>query len=563
MMMKFKLKMERRYKVSKLLIIISLVMLGSIWSYGQEEKYDTLNTSTTYEIDIQLDSADRNYQPAKVKKQSAVEEKELKYHAQDYKLKVGRLNPRIPIYPIRAQKPENLNGGVLKLGFGNYITPYVEVILNNTRDKNNSYGLHLLHHSSQNGLIDKENSGLSTNKIEFYGTNFTAKRYDLSGRLSYDRKGLRFYGYPDSLSGVLLGDIKRVVNSGVVDLKLKSKGNEKLQYSFGLGYDVLGDNYKMSENTVRSLVNIKYDLDSNSHIVFENKNYIGNVKDSLANTSRTYFGLKPYYSFYNPEKRMRTNIGINAVIENDSLSKKSVHVYPYVLLDYLLIKPPSLRVFIGMNGDMERNSLKGLFASNPYMSPVVNVTNANKTISFFAGLSTTLKKYFTVRLEGGFSNYKNQYFFVNNRLKQSEFISQVDTGNVTKSYLIGQLKYERKKINAGFGFEYNQWGTGSVRKAYHRPALQSDLFIRYQLNKKLKLGLNTYLYSGIKAYDIGDVKDVILPAYTDLSLNAVYQQNKKLSFWLEVNNIFAQQNQRYLYYPSQGVNALLGLTYKM
>lgn len=545
-------------------IILGLVAMCFVFNtFAQDNEPTQLVTDTDYETVIELDSAKRNYEPAKAVKVPVENEAEQAYEAKDYSISVNKLQPRIPIYPIKGADPKQLNGGLVKIGFGNYVSPYLEVFVNNTKDKKKSIGARVKHFSSQNGPIDKQNSGQSDTEVELLGGYYGAKKVNLFGDINFDRTGVRFYGYNDSLEDVQISDVRRVFNQFDINTKLESKTKGNLNYKANLGFNTISDNYDVSENTFNVKAEVKYDLDEFSHVYVETDNYFGGVKDSLNSTGRTYIGVHPYYSFYNPEKRLRTNIGARIVAENDSLSKKGFHVYPHIELDYLLVKPVALRAYAGLTGDMERNSVSKLVAENPFINPALRFANTNKTIAFYAGVTSTLKKYFTVKVEGGYENYKNQYFYVNNTLDQSKFDLAIDSNNVTRAYFDVDLKYQKKRLVAGAGVELNSWGVSAVAEAYHRPSFISEVYANYKLNKKLTLGVRTETQGGIKVFDVENNSNKTLPFIADLNLNAVYKHNDKVSFWLDTNNLLFKEYQKYLYYPSKGLNFLVGFTYKI
>ena len=91
-----------------------------------------------------------------------------------------------------------LYNGLVKLGFGNYTTPYAEAWYNHLRSKEYAYGLRIKHLSSQTNLEDYGFGGFSDNEVGLYGKKFL-KEHTLSGNFDYARNVVHFYGYDTAL----------------------------------------------------------------------------------------------------------------------------------------------------------------------------------------------------------------------------------------------------------------------------------------------------------------------------------------------------------------------------
>ena len=98
--------------------------------------------------------------------------------------------------------------------------------------------------------------------------------------------------------------------------------------------------------------------------------------------------------------------------------------------------------------------------------------------------------------------------------------------------------------------------------AWHRPTSQINIYSTYNLKNKIFFNVNFYYIGGIKARNfISKKEDVTLDAALDLSLKTEYKVSNSFSGFLEINNIIGKKYQLLQYYPSKGINLLLGLTY--
>jgi hypothetical protein len=57
------------------------------------------------------------------------------------------------------------------------------------------------------------------------------------------------------------------------------------------------------------------------------------------------------------------------------------------------------------------------------------------------------------------------------------------------------------------------------------------------------------------------IKSEVMKSVFDFNIGCEYRWNKRLSFFLDLNNFAAQRNYFYYNYPSERINFLLGVKY--
>ena len=95
------------------------------------------------------------------------------------------------VIPIDAAKMQNeplakLYRSLLKIGMGNYTTPYGEFWINSLRTRDVAYGVHFKHLSSSSQLKEVGYSGYSDNEGEIFAKKFY-KKHTLVGEFNYKR----------------------------------------------------------------------------------------------------------------------------------------------------------------------------------------------------------------------------------------------------------------------------------------------------------------------------------------------------------------------------------------
>ena len=156
--------------------------------------------------------------------------------------------------PLQAAdlKPEPLaplDNGWVKLGFGNYLSPYIEANYHNLRSKDYSLGAFARHHSAHgkinNSIDQKVYAGYNDNDIRLYGKKFLTKS-TLFSNISFASREDYFYGVNPSLIDV-------------VDIPLIRTDMEKQRYNvFGINAGVNSNNTGKNELNYDFMLDYRY-----------------------------------------------------------------------------------------------------------------------------------------------------------------------------------------------------------------------------------------------------------------------------------------------------------------
>ncbi|RYF63175.1 MAG: TonB-dependent receptor, partial [Cytophagaceae bacterium] len=126
----------------------------------------------------------------------------------------------------------------------------------------------------------------------------------------------------------------------------------------------------------------------------------------------------------------------------------------------------------------------------------------------------------------------------------------------------GQLAYARKdKFRSSLKADYFNYSLDRLEQAWGRPQVAATWSNSYSLDKKLFITADLYFYQGIKNKNpTSGVVYTLKPIY-DANVKIDYFLGKQISAFVSLNNIFGQNYQRYLYYQTQGLNFLGGISY--
>ncbi len=550
--------------MNRLLIIISLLITSVCYS-----QTDTTDGWTIgWDNEISIDTAQRNFVPAKEPTKLTVDPVKQSYELQEYPVRMKRLRPQMPIYRIINPKPPKPLRSYVSLGLGNYMSSSLEAGWVNDNTSKSLMGALLDYEGSLNGPVDKRNSGQSDLSLDLFTTQYL-KSYTFTGTLGYHRLGYGLYGYDTILTTPERQAISRSyqVFRGAGQLN-SADTNAIIQTGAGLDAYYLSGNRGQSELNVTLDGQLDYLIDSYNRFGIKTNNYFSTVSDSSYANDRYLIELSPYYSYFKKESRLRMNLGFKVIIENDTLAGMGgTHVYPDATFDLTLLRPPGLRVYGGITGGIQQNHLLGFAKEVGFLNSRQQIQNSNELLTIQLGAKTTFLKRFTFDAGVSHSSIQNMRLYKDDISMYNSFSAIYDTVTSTKLSFYGELIYNYGDQSM-FGLEvkFDNYEMGSISHAYYRPSTQVILTGQHQISDRVNVGLDLFYIDGLWGYGIADdlsLADVSLDPIVDLSLNAEFKLNKRWFAWTNVNNVFNKQYSYYLQYPTKGTNFLIGLNYSL
>ncbi len=542
-------------------LTILLLMLGASASFAQDEGRLAGSMEIVKNAKIELPAANRHFEKINnVQPVPPSSTAPLEYTAQEIELLLPRLDTKVKIVTIKNEDLNKLYGDYIKIGFGNYTSPYLEAFFNNKRNEKATYGLHLKHFSSKNGPV--KNSGMSENQVDLYGK-YIGKTTILRGSIGYLRNRHNFYGYDQFREPSAGGDsLKQVFNTFVVSAGLENKNKQaKFNYNTDLNYYNFSSYTGAKEGEILWNLKSDYWLASDKSILVEAGVSSARRTDS-SSISRTLVSVKPAL-LYKVNDKFRVTGGINLAYSNDTITDyPKFHLYPRLNAEYNLAENKVI-AFAGLDGDMQKNTLRTLSRENPFLEPDVPLFHTNKTLDLYGGIKGGLKGGVTYQIKVSTANYKYLYFFNNALTDTSRFTVLYNKNTVNILNLGGELGYEvsrsfRLGLAAGY-FKYTMSDT--ITSAWHRPDFTGSVLATYNLNQKVYFNADFYYLGGLKGKNYLSGQEINLKGIADLNFKIDYLFSRSFSAFIEVNNILSQKYQRYLYYSNKGINVLAGLTY--
>ena len=562
--------MNRKLKSAGIVILCGFGFLSSLGVAAQDTKpgWNEPNKLEDAEIVVEknrvneLPEANRNYEkfritPAEKKSEAVV------YRFADYKLTDLKLNLPIRVLTIKPEELTKLYGNYVKLGLGNYGTPYFKGYFHNKRSNELAYGAEVSHVSSSKGPV--ENSGVSNSAINLHGEQYSGE-VTLGGRLNYGYDRYNFYGYNHAIEKVDLDTIKQTFNRLGAELYFNNKlGKSPLQFRGSLGYDYVKDNYQARESNFKVNLGGGYALNETAAFNVDGDFSYISFKDA-GSVGRTYFRLKPAY--VKKADLFQVTLGATIGYTNDTINTaRSFNFYPNVRLAYELVDD-QIQVFGGVDGDLERTTYNRLTQENPYLNQNVAVADVNKVLEFYGGLTGNLSPAVKFTAQVALQSFRNLYFFNNSPSDSAKFDIVYDNGTTSVLNFSGDLSYNQsERLRLGIKADYNRYTLDELTKPFHRPATQMNLYGSYNLNDKIFLHSELYYISstfgeivrGSESFPYRVLKET--DDIVDLNLKVDYRFSDKFSTFVMANNILGKKYQRYVNYPTKGLQAIIGLSY--
>jgi len=203
--------------------------------------------------------------------------------------------------------------------------------------------------------------------------------------------------------------------------------------------------------------------------------------------------------------------------------------------------------------------------------------NSNQKHNIYLGVRGTLSKKISFNTSASKISTENEYFYVKrpteNLIQSKAFYLTYD--KVDELSFKGELVYRLDdKIKVYALGEYFNYETRNEEEAWHRPELKVSASGEYNLKDKLIARLDLFYWGEQYAQrvteittnqnlDILDRKygvETLAPIF-DVNLGFEYRYTKKLSAFIQFNNIGGINYEKYQDYPLQGFNVFGGLTY--
>ena len=493
---------------------------------------------------------------------------------------------------VDKEKKEKLYKNYATLGMGNYLNTNAELFITHDISKSIYVGGMLRHLASYQDVKNTElNSTFSTTTADMtYGSRDKDLYYNID--LGYKNQASKWYGLPlkyvafDETTVNLIAE-KQSFNTiqlgGRFGMRDAFLNNASLLFkNFSDAFGSSENRFYIKPETSLEVFRKKVNLDLVVDYIggkFE-RNYISNdaSKYSIIN-----FGASPSVLFQEDDYSIQ--LGASVFFNTEKQNSNSVSTllfYPNIKASYKLV-PEILTAYAGAEGALNQNSYADFVDVNPFVSPTLNITTTNQKYDAYIGLKGKLSNAVSFNLRASYKNEEDKVLFKNNAFNSSntntEGYAYGNSFNVAYDDVktitgFAELNADfSKNVSFGISGSYNNYTVDKQQEAWNLPALQ--------LASTFDLTINEKWYAGAKVFFVGERKDqvaiatdalvfppiyntetITLDSFFDLNAHIGYKYNDRLTAFLKGNNLASQNYQRWVNFPVQSINIMIGANYK-
>ncbi len=491
---------------------------------------------------------------------------------------------------VDKEAKEKFYNNYATLAIGNYGTLNAELFVNQELKNNDYVGGMFRHFSSQGGInnIKLDDWFYDTALDLTYGANLDKMSWNID--LGYQNQAYNWYGLPMDFGSTLTpGDRNNLIGS--IDSKHTYSGislGGKLDFNEGafkemtMKFNHFSDNFGSSENRFLLKPTIQFDVAEQfvkTNITIDHvsgtfdKNY-KNTNTEKLKYGFTNLGISP--SFNINENGWDVKLGASFFYSIDKLGNDNKFlIYPNVSVAYPVVE--DLMIFYaGAEGSLEQNSYMDFVKDNPFLSPTLNIAPTDKQYEIFAGLKGKLASSVSYNLRGSYNNERNKAMFRSNDYTEVNANQDYAFGNsfqvvyddVRTFRFSGDLKADfSENVSFGIGGTFSSYKNTVEQEAWNLPAVE--------INSSIDFNITPKWYAGVKFFYVGKRKDlqsnldvtpltfpVTLGSYFDLNSHVGFKYNSQLTAFLKLNNMTNKSYQKWLNYPVQGFQVMIGGNYK-
>lgn len=536
-----------------LLSVFTLILFASTSVKAQQGQLEEAEIVIRKDRRITLPPATRNFEKIPQLPVSTTDTKQ-QYSFQTFPYKLSPLDPAFRTVNYQGnQRLTNLTSNFLKVGYGNYGTPYMEGYVGSKRHESYLFNLYVRHLSSNKGPVFDENSGEGRTEAAI-GAKYFSNVNKVSGSMNYTSQKVHFYGY-DPVLDIEAGDIEQKFTRFSTNVLIENANKEQnFDYHFKTDWVFFKDSFEAREN--------KFNFDLGGfYIVDEDLRF--NI-DLLATLSKRQDNQEDNRSYLNFRPRViyRTNgftfnAGFN--FAGDNGANKGMGIYPVIKADYALSS--GFRIYAGYEGDIEFNSVESSINENPFLEADFDLRNTEKASDFSAGLDFQLFEGFNISSGVSYASLNNIQFFTNSISDSTRFEILYDGDKTDRLDVFGAVNFEKTgKVRGSLRFDFFNYSLATLAEAWHKPNFKAAFNSTVFPIAKLAITTDLYYLGGLKALngettEVFDLDDII-----DLNLGGRYEVNDRIGVFLQLNNLFGKEYERYLNYPSRGIQFLGGLS---
>jgi hypothetical protein len=537
----------------KSLFVFGILIMGfAFCSHGQDTtKRKTINITSTFKP-VLRDAVKINFNAAPPVADTA--KPRLNYNIPSQYLFLN-YQPSA-LNPVAFQMDSMLswrNDNYIKVGIGNVHQPYVKAGFSFGNGKTTFFNVFADGYNSKGSIPYQKNYFTG---VGLAGTVKTANNLEWSGRLGFKSDGYYLYGYqPDTLKFDKT-DLQQRFQTFEGKLELRNS----VPTEFGLTYDpsihvaVFSDNHSPQASEAKTVLNLPLRKAIGKQFAFDlglTANLTNYRLNSVSTINNNLYYVSPALSY------KTSNLFLKAEV-TPSWDNKDFHLLPNFRAD-ITTNDQRFTFQVGWIGYYEKGSYQRFESLNPWLAQPNSLVN-NRVQEFFGGFKGSLNNHFSYSAKIGFAEYWNMPLFVNDSIDGKTFIIRYDHLQALKMH--GEIGYTQgEQFSATATLTINQYtNLHGQPKAWGLLPMEFTTVLKWQVFKDLWVKGDLWAFDGA-AYLGRDGQPHTGNRGFDVNAGIEFRIARQLNLWLQMNNIFNDNYERWHQYQVYGFNILGGVIF--
>ncbi len=495
--------------------------------------------------------------------QASVKKKNANYLSMNLPMDIENAFQAMSAKSQLALEP-NVNPVFVELGYGNYFNSYGNLVVPIIQKSKTELGLNALHNASMGYRKFSEtntslqfhqdfdrfhlgaHAGLSYRFWNYYGCSFDVSADSLAQISNPNDLSLRYFNGGVALSSKAT-EFDRFALNATVDYSLTSLSNTLSENRFTANTDL---NFSLHKSVSRP-----FGLVISADILKYNQDY-SLIPDTAQSSLELFFS--PYWKY--EIAKFSAKLGFN--LQMCMTDTTRLYVSPNVSLSYAPFTK-YMSFVAGIDGGVETVGLNDLMYLNPYITDGLILRDVYTPVRPYIGLIVSPVAGLQLNLNADYSYKQNDHFFINHQSVNFDNRFDVIYADVHASRFNLDATYSfkdkfRMNLNSSYTLWYNQT---DFEQAWLKPAFVTQLIAEYKYNSKFSFNL-AVLYQTPR-YAKFDLITKKLNSVLDVQLGANYSINSHFGAFLKVNNLLNHHHEYLVGYDTQGVNFMLGGSYRL
>lgn len=545
-------------KALRKIAIAALAFAGTVSLYAQGNNplagKDSLQLTGNYKAELgEMEKPEIKIPETNMGK---VDTEGIKYEEKKFDVKATYTPPDARIAPPEKITWPKLHNNMLKLGYGRFGTLLGQLYLNSGRNAKADVGLDFTHLSSSNtssGFVDyaefredfgtlRATSTLDNHtigaKVHLYNTNYF---YFADSLLAES---------PELQDSVKNNFTKLEITTGIA----KNYNPDELYYNVDLRFRGMFDKWKNQDLHVSALPSLSWAVNEQFSAAIDGELTFSNSKFSDTAQSRFFLDFTPTVKFKTGEFEVRGGLKVNSYSDSNS----TFRAFPLLNASYR-VADDMLKLSAGLKGEMHYYTYYDQIAQNRYLQREANIEPGIEKLNLYAGVDGNIANYLNYSIRGYTKKIENQLIYFNP--ENGAYFQMLYDTNFRQTGAEIMVEFNKDdKIKAGVKADFRTFKTEGVAYNFGMPKTKVDFWASYNFADKVWASTEVYLL-GSRVMSVDSAGEPISESFAaDVNLNVDYRFSKRISIFLELNNLLGVQYSRWYNYRNRPFDIRGGVT---